>query len=253
MPGKLHIIIEAKRWLSLPGSGQLKTYAQRLGNTNAETKILIVLSDCSVEFACARIPGEISGIKVKYISWSGVYEVAKRALHENHGPKRYILNELISYLRELIEMQEVDSNWVFVVSLGSGTPAGWGISWREIVNKKGRYFHPVGNRWPQRPPNYLAFRYDGRLQSIRHVESYEVTTNFHEHIDEIPSHIEAPHFIYKLGPAFRPDHTVLTGNIYPSGRARCMLDTLFTSKTIAAARDLSHKREANARHAKSFS
>ena len=32
------------------------------------------------------------------------------------------------------------------------------------------------------------------------------------------------------------------GKIYPNGRVWCMLDTLFTSKTISQARDISKKR-----------
>lgn len=28
--------------------------------------------------------------------------------------------------------------------------------------------------WPLDPPNYLAFRYDSRLQTIHHVERWEV-------------------------------------------------------------------------------
>ena len=140
-------------------------------------------------------------------------------------------------------MERADSNWVYVVSLGSGTPPGWGISWIDIVSKKGHYFHPVsGKGWPNEPPNYIAFRYKGKLQSIHHIDSYEVITNPHKHIPEIPNEEWDPHFLYKLGRAFAPSKEVLTGNIYPNGRVWCMLDTLFTSNTISEARDLSKKR-----------
>jgi hypothetical protein len=63
------------------------------------------------------------------------------------------------------------SNRVFVVSLG-GKGDGWKITYRDVVEQKNQYFFPVGSRWPDPPPNYLAFRYDGNLQSIHHVKSY---------------------------------------------------------------------------------
>ena len=35
------------------------------------------------------------------------------------------------------------------------------------------------------PPNYLGFRFEGRLQRVHHVESYEVITQPHDYIPEI--------------------------------------------------------------------
>jgi hypothetical protein len=96
--------------------------------------------------------------------------------------------------------------------------------------------------WPKEPPNYIAFRYYGKLQSIHHIKSYEVVTNMHERIPEIRSEEWKPHFLYTLGQEFGPSTEVRTGSIYPNGRVWCMLDTLFTCDTISDARDLSQKR-----------
>ena len=140
--------------------------------------------------------------------------------------------------------QNKDSNWVYVVSLANGKPEGSNISWIEIVNKCGRYFHPVGvNGWPKEPPNYIAFRYAGKLQSIHHIEDYIVSKNMHDEIIEMPDEVwDDNHFIYKLGPAIKPLKEVKTGNIYPSGRVWAMLDTLLTADTISEARDISKER-----------
>ena len=142
-------------------------------------------------------------------------------------------------------MQKIDSNLAYIVSLGSGKPPKWGIGWIDIVTKKLRYFHPVGggrSGWPVDPPNYLGFRYYGQLQSLHHVEGYEVFTDPHKYFPEIPTDDWGPHYLYHLGPAFAPSVVVRTGNIYPSGRVRCALDTLFTAKTISDARDITNKR-----------
>jgi hypothetical protein len=139
-------------------------------------------------------------------------------------------------------MQNIDSNWVYVVSLGSDTPEGWKLSWIDVVEKRRRYFHPVGDGWPKEPPNYIAFRYHGKLQSIHHIDGYTVFDDPHKEFPEIPTGDWGPHFLYQLSPPFAPAHEVRTGNIYPNGRVRCMLDTLFLAKTISEARDMSKKR-----------
>ena len=140
-------------------------------------------------------------------------------------------------------MQSVESNWVYVVSLGSGTSAEGNISWIDCVEKHRKYFHPAGGSgWPKEPPNYIAFRYRGSLQSIHHIEEYRVFTNPHDYFPEIPESDWLSHFLYTLGPAIKPTPEVKTGKMYPNGRVWCMLDTLFVSPTISEARDLSYSR-----------
>lgn len=141
-------------------------------------------------------------------------------------------------------MQEKTSNWVYVVSLSYAKVEGSELSYVDIVEKKGKYYHPFGVKgWPKEAPNYIAFRYDGRLQSIHHIENYIVTKRIHEIIPELPDEEwETSHFVYTLGPAIKPSKIVKTGNIYASGRKWAMLDLLLTSDTIAEACDLSAQR-----------
>lgn len=143
-------------------------------------------------------------------------------------------------------MQNVHSNKVFVVSLGSGMPQKWEISWQDIVNKKRKYFHPVGGSaggWPSEPPNYIAFRYGGKLQTIHHIDKYEVFTDPNSIFDEIPKEVWPPHYLYSLGDPIIPAKEVKTGAIYPSGRVWAMLDLLLTCDTISDARDKTQERE----------
>lgn len=135
---------------------------------------------------------------------------------------------------------------MYVVSLGTGKPDGCDLTWIDIVTTHNEYFHPIGggkSGWPKTPPNYIAFRYYGQLQSIHHIEDYVVTNNMHDEFSEMPDKVwEKDHFIYKLGPAIVPSKTVKTGKIYPSGRVWAMLDTLLTADTISEARDISKER-----------
>jgi hypothetical protein len=149
-----------------------------------------------------------------------------------------------SYVRGLMTIQNIDSKWLYVVSLNSGTPEGWKISWIDIVQHKRRYFHSVGRKgWPKVPPKYIAFRYYGRLHSIHRVEGYEIFNDPLAKFAEIPSGEWGPNFLYTLGRPFAPSNEVRTGNIFRNGWVWRMLDTLFTCKTISLVRNLSKQRD----------
>jgi hypothetical protein len=151
------------------------------------------------------------------------------------------MEELRNYLATIVSMQKLDSNWVYVVSLnGEFAP---NLSFIDVVVKRRKYFHPLGvSGWPKDPPNYLAFRYWGELQSIHHVENVQVIDNFHPHFPERPDEKMEPFFVYDLGEPIVTSKPVLTGNIYPSGRKWAMIDLLLTSKTISDACDASKLR-----------
>jgi len=247
--GNFYMIVEAKKGWQLPSQEQLRKYVNRRSfkDTQAPVKLILVLSECSQEYAKANMESyEIQSIPVNSVSWKDMVKLASTARSTSSYLEKRIIDELLIYLRGLMSMQNLNSNWVYVVALAQGKPEGWDISWIDIVTNRQRYFHPVGGGrggWPKEPPNYIAFRYNGRLQSIHHIEGYEVFTNPHDKFIEIPEKKWTPHFLYKLGPTFNPSKEVKTGKIYPNGRVWCMLDTLFTENTISDARDLSKNRE----------
>jgi len=140
-------------------------------------------------------------------------------------------------------MQDQASNLVYVVSLGSGTPEWSRLSWIDIVRARRRYCHPTGGeRWPKAPPNYLGFRYHGGLQSIHHVDSWKVTDDLHQSIEEIRPGTWEPHFMYELGEPIVPPRKVANGKIYPSGRVWAALDLLLTCSTVSEARNRTQQR-----------
>ncbi len=248
LPDKYFIIIEAKKGWNLPGRRQLATYARRQSflSSRAPHKRIVVLSECSREYAEANLSlPTICGIRVQPVPWQSVIRLAQKRRESAGLRERQVIGELIDYLGGIVPMRKIDSNWVYVVSLGSVIPRGWKISYIDIVEKLARYFHPVGGSgWPTDPPNYIAFRYYGELQSIHFVKGYEILSNLHTRIKEIPSEDWGPYFLYSLGPAFKPERRLPTGRIFRNGRVWCMLDTLFTARTISEARDISHRREA---------
>lgn len=244
---EFYAIIEAKRGWILPESDQLTMYSERtdLKKSPAKKKIIVSMSECSLHYADINLPFKsINGIPIKHLPWQRIFELAEEARTDSNHAQKHLLDELKEYLGGLMTMQAKDSNWVYVVALSDGKPDKCDLTWIDFVEKYKRYFHPVGgNGWPKNPPNYIGFRYHGKLQSIHHIEDYVVTNNMHDEFSEMPDKVwEKDHFIYKLGPAIVPSKTVKTGKIYPSGRVWAMLDTLLTADTISEARDISKER-----------
>lgn len=245
-----YIIIEAKRGWILPGAEQLALYSQRRNiiESPVSHKSIISMSECSEDYANAYLPFKvINDIPVNHLSWKKIYELANSAKVGSSISQKNLLKELLRYLGGIMTMQAKESNWVYVVSLSTAKPENCDLTWIELVEKKMKYFHPFGiNGWPKEPPNYIGFRYGGRLQSIYHIESYSIVKNLHDEIEEMPNvEDEYEHFVYSLGKPIIPSKVVKTGNIYASGRKWAMLDTLLTADTIHEASEISKQRMNN--------
>ena len=244
--GELIFIIEAKKGPQLPTAQQLAKYASFLSRSIAADKHLLALTNASAASAVSRLECEgMARTHLHHRSWRQIRALAEKAAwsSESNANKQW-LRTFCDYVGGLLEMEMRYSNKVFVVSLG-GKGEGWSISFREVVEKKKRYFFPVGNRWPDPPPNYLAFRYDGKLQSIHHVKSYVTFTRPSELFPEASEGLEWPlHYCVTLGPAIKPSHEVRNGpRIRMSNRVYCLLDTLLTNNTISDALTETESRE----------
>lgn len=243
--GHFSIIIEAKKGWMYPCQSQLDKYSSRAAFQNADTihKIIIVLSECSAEFSKENFEIKSSnGYKVLPISYKQIWSALRRSFSKCNNVQKFLSYELEKFLERLMTMQNQLSNMVYVVSLSYGTNDGWGISWIDIVKERRKYFHPIGGGWPSDPPNYIAFRYYGELQSIHHVESYEVMANPNSVFPEIPDLQWNKHYLYHLGTPIIPAKTIKTGKIFRSGRVWAMLDLLMTSETISEAREKTQER-----------
>ncbi|MDB4891852.1 MAG: uncharacterized protein JWL61_3707 [Gemmatimonadetes bacterium] len=168
-----HLILEAKRGPVLPTEAQLSKYAPVLAGSGARTRALVTVTNVSPQAAAVSgFPKEILGIPVVHRSWRRLRELAVQTRPAETNAAKQLLDQFTTYLGAILGMENRYSNMVYVVSLGPDLPSGWTLSWRDIVRERGRYFYPVGKHWPE-PPNYIAFRYDGRLQHLHHVQSLE--------------------------------------------------------------------------------
>jgi hypothetical protein len=227
------VIFEAKRGPWLPSEAQLRRYAPILDRGAALTQRLVAVTNASVGHARSELPNAINGIPVRHISWRTIKDVAQGAKAHETRRNKHLLDEFTTYMDGIIGMQNALSNMVLVLSLGKGEA--WGINFLDAVNCHGCYFDPV-DRHRARLPNYLAFRYGGRLQSIHHVEGYETFTNPKQVLPEARDEVVQPHYLFKLGPAIKPAKEVKAGpKIVQANRVKCMLDTLLTCNTITEA------------------
>lgn len=254
-----YVIIEAKRGWILPGYSQLQLYSTREGFkiNPAKHKAIVSLSECSEEYAYRKLPNNIKDTRLLHLSWKSIYEMVDKVRFESTHSQKYILDELKKYIGRIMTTQNQNTNWVYVVSLGKtnaevisekGKSFKSDITYLDIVRKYHKYCCPVGGGkggWPKEPLTYIAFRYDGKLQSIHHIESYVITDKLHQFIPEIPDiTLSNMHFVYTLGPAIIPSKEIRVGKkIVRSNRVWAHIDALLTSDTISDAMNISKKRE----------
>lgn len=234
---KLSVIIEAKVGWILPSSEQLDKYRPRL--KESEESKLVIISQCTQEYANTHLPKDVT-----YYSWRSILDLCKSANRNTTSLKEKIyLREYITYLSKFVSMERELTNVAYCVVLSKDKVPNSEISFIDVVDKYNVYFYPYAKNWPNKPPNYMAFRYNGILQSIRKVTDFRIIDHLHEAIPEVIQESDQhKHFLLELGPTMKPHHQVRNGKIYPTQRLWCTIDTLLTCDTIKEARDLTDTR-----------
>jgi hypothetical protein len=93
------------------------------------------------------------------------------------------------------------------------------------------------------PPNYIGFRYYGRLRSAHHIDGFDIVENLATY-NPLWLETDRDHFVYRLGPPMRPVREMKTGKIFTNGRVECAIDMLLSGAfaTIGDARDETKRR-----------
>ena len=250
-PGRQFWILEAKVGFLPPGHEQLQKYADRLNVRKDEgakpVLVVVAQSDRRDVMLQKAGPSAIDGIPVLVLSWGRLLRCCHEAHAQASNSGKRALAQLETFVRKVLLMRDQESNQVYVVSINNDHWEPIGTTFRAVVEEHGRYFHPAGSGWPKTPPNYLAFRWHGQLQSVHHVESYKVVESMYGEFPNASKEQLDPYFLYTLGPAIKSAKTVRTGNIYRAGRVWAALDLLLTCETISDARDQSAARQDQSR------
>ncbi len=242
--GHFHLIFEAKKNWTLPGEKQLSLYASRFDVTQTPLCKVISLSAASVEYAGLNQRKDINGFPLSHLSWGNLASMCQTAKSASSSSiEKLWLGQLQKHLKGYDLMTPPNDNQAYCVVLSTDELKP-GYTWVDVVEKDASYFHPVGsNGWPTSPPNYVAFRKQGKLMSVHHIESYDVVRNLSSRNPNWPT-TDIDHFVYALGPAMRPPKTMKNGKLYASGRVWCALDTLLSGahSTIYEARNETKRR-----------
>lgn len=238
----VHAIVEAKRGWDPPSEAQMRRYEARFATVGAVDQRFVVLTQNGAEQVVRHRLGAWAPpppISVAILGWSDLVASAEAASREGRLGERHLAAELSAYLRGVADMRETKSNEVYVVSLSRQPWAGWPIDLTPVdeIERHRMYHYPTVGSYPKIVPNYMGFRYDGKLQSVHHVDEYSIVDTPHGHIPGGPDSLwEVPHFLLRLGPPIRPDHEVRTGTgIVRSTRVTVDIDLLLTSATITEA------------------
>ena len=237
-PGKVAWIFEAKVGFAPPGVEQLARYAKRLheqDDTALKMLIVVAQSDRRDLTLNMRVPKAVDGIAVKVLSWGQINTCLTKAYPGSDNTGKALLRQFSAFLTKVLEMQNVNSNNVYVVSVSRDTFGGGSTTFIDVVDKFKKYFHPVGPGWPASPPNHIAFRWGGQVQSVHHIDDFEIISQFASYFPGTSEEGIQPHFLYHLGPAITPNRTVKTGNLFRAARIYAHIDLLLTSETIAEA------------------
>ena len=130
-------------------------------------------------------------------------------------------------MRDLRDPRDPKDNRAYVISLSRDSIKRYrNYTWVDVIEKENLFFHPVGEGWPDKPLRYIAFIYDGVLQSVHHIASFRIVSDLSAINEDWPkSDIE--HVLYKLSPAKKPPKTVKSGRILDKP-CWCAIDTLLS-------------------------
>jgi hypothetical protein len=244
------VIVEAKRGWALPSSGQLRRYENRFAELPATHQAFVVLTQNGVG---AIVETRLAGwqppppISVVVVGWSDLVRDAIDASRRGRPIERCVAGQLAAYLRGVADMRDTNTNSVHVVSLTRQVWSGWpaDLSPVDEVERHRVYHSPTtGGNFPKIVPNYIGFRYDGKLQSIHHVDDYAVVDSPFGLFPGAPDlSWDEPAYLLRLGPPFRPNHEVRTGpGIFRAAPVTADLDLLLTCTTVSEARDATKAR-----------
>jgi len=237
LPNEFHIIIEAKKGWEFPTNEQLEKYAKRESFvlSNAKNKKIIVFNKSTVSTELRFSISNLGEIPVKVVSWDDIRKIVSKSTVKNESD---IENRLLEQLAIYLDMinKKKNENLVYVVALNREKVENSSLTYLDVVYEHQKYFDVIKN-FPSELPNYIAFRFDGKLQSIHHIEKSENFIDPSLHFP-IPTQTWEQRILFHLGPPFKPDHEVRTGNkIFRATRVWVNLDDLLTSQTISEALD----------------
>lgn len=133
------VILEAKLGFAEPSVDQIERYARILEGKRAAGQALktaiITTTGWPDELAERRLKPNVLGSPVRHVSWRLLAALGVQARVTESRAGKGVLDDFEVFLRSVIAMTNVDSNLVYVVSLGEGGPTTGGD---DLAERRGR-------------------------------------------------------------------------------------------------------------------
>jgi hypothetical protein len=234
LPGQFHVIIEAKVELAVPTIGQCRKYLPRFHDEPSQKLVALIQSpDSALLEGYAKQDRALSERLVGFHWADFIPECIRLMLSTSvSAHEKEWVRSFYSFLDQEYLMKAFSTEvWILPISTEPLWPNGMS-HWE--IHRKYRVW------WDYREhsvrPLYLAFRVDGKLDSIWRVNSIEHDTPIIDRVPEMRQIKDAwpkkPATIWHFDPAVSLTHTIRTGGGMYNRRVRCDVDLLLSCETV---------------------
>jgi len=243
LPGRLHLIIEAKVGLNLPTLGQCKKYIKRLNSSTAKERRLVMLvdSDAAPTLAVYREKDEDCREFMVGLRWAELRDMRPSLIQEfvaDSDEGRWV-RAFFDFLEGEFHMKTYTQEvWIIPAQTRPLWDGGWSFYDTHV---KGRiYYRTKKDRYTNQKPLYIALRTRGKVDSIQRVLRIEHETKPIERLPQLKnvkgSWPREPHTIWHLSSPVPLPRAIPTGDPTMRGRhVYCDMDILLSSSTVKEA------------------
>ena len=244
VPGRLHLIIEAKVGLNIPALAQCKKYIKALKSSKEKERKLVILLEVDTlptldAYRCQDNDCAEFLLAYQWVKLLDMRHILPDELSEDTNEGKWI-RAFFGFLDKEYTMKSY-TNEVWIVPANSIRPlwlGGWTLYDTHLKGKI--YYRARKDGFTNRKPLYIALRTAGKVKNIQRVEGIEHDV---APIDRLPQFdntkepwVRQPHTIWHLSEPVPLPQPIPSGD--PSMRARhvcCDIDILLSSSSIREA------------------
>jgi hypothetical protein len=242
IPGKLHVIIEAKIRAAFPELEQCQKYLPRLDTDVASHCLAILLDAADIGIIADYESRELAFKSIlRALLWANIHKHAQRIFRTTQDSiENYLLSNLCSFIEGEYYMKSFEEE-VWIVPISTKPLWGNGISFYDIPLKHKIYFHPA--KRSRKRAIYFAPRAYGQVKHVQKILKVEYNKPPQQYIPELTKlpWSSEKHTIFHLGEPVNLPVPVKSGPI----RDRLVysdFDLLINAQTVDEAQKSTIKR-----------
>lgn len=250
LPGRFHVIIEAKVGLNIPSLEQCRRYIKTLKSSTAKECRLVMLvdADTAQTLEVYRGKDEVLDQFLVGFRWVEFFDMRPglfKKLSPNHNEGRWV-RAFFEFLDGEFQMKSyTEEVWIVPASTKPLWEGGWSLYDTHV---KGKIYYRT-TRIKQRPL-YIALRANGQVKALQRVLRVEYEAKLTDYVPEMksikPSWPSKPHTIWHLSEPTSLPKSIRTGDKFMRARhVYCDIDILLSSSTVKEAEERMKQRKTN--------